>query len=74
MTSTAKLDLLGPHSNPQENMQKLLRGLVANGIPRSQAIALVASIDHCLNSRSFLWLNGEDVRDSLIKFVETVVQ
>jgi hypothetical protein len=53
-------------------IQKIINGLVANGVPRSQAVAVAMAIEHGLVSGDYAREYGTFLRDELAQFVEQV--
>lgn len=53
-------------------IQKIVNGMQAAGVPRSQAVAVAMAIEHGLVSPEFTQEYGTFLRDELSQFVETV--
>lgn len=53
-------------------IKKIVDGLNASGVPRSQAVAVAMAIEHALVSQEFASEYGTFLRDELARFVDTV--
>jgi hypothetical protein len=56
--------------NPK--LSKIVSGMVASGVPRSQAVAVATAIEHALLSQEYAKEYGTFLRDELTVFVDTV--
>lgn len=51
-------------------IDKMVEGMVAAGMPRTQAVAIALSIEHSLESKSFQALYGTFLVNALQDFVD----
>jgi|APFre7841882654_1041346.scaffolds.fasta_scaffold56395_5 hypothetical protein len=54
-----------------KQIDKIVDGMVASGVPREQAIALAMSITHSLASPTYTEQYGTFLRTALLDFLET---
>jgi len=57
-------------TNPK--ISKIANGMVASGVPRSQAVAVATAIEHALISQEYTKEYGTFLRDELATFVDQV--
>lgn len=59
-------------TNPK--ISKIAHGMVAAGVPRSQAVAVATAIEHALVSAEYTREYGTFLRDELAEFINTVYE
>jgi hypothetical protein len=60
------------NTDPSPKITKIVNGMVAAGVPRSQAVAVATAIEHALTSQEYVKEYGTFLRDELSRFVDGV--
>lgn len=60
------------NTNTSPKITKIVNGMVASGVPRSQAVAVATAIEHALVSQEYAKEYGLFLRDELDRFVDEV--